>query len=52
MIKQQDNNNYSVIDNIYLYAMDLNEAKNQYPIKKCENSGLKWLEDPKTFIEY
>ena len=48
-IIQQDNN---IIDKIYLYAKDLEEAKYQLFIKKRENAGIKHLNDPKAFIEY
>ena len=48
-IIQQDNN---IIDKIYLYAKDLEEAKYQLFIKKHENAGIKHLNDPKAFIEY
>ena len=37
---------------IYLYAKELNEPKYQYLIKKREDVGMKYLKDPKTFIEY
>ena len=46
---QQDNN---AIDNIYLYAKDLEEPKYQFLIKKRENAGIKNLNDPNAFIEY
>ena len=52
LIKKQDNNDYSIIDKIYLYIKDPNEAKYPYLIKKHENNGLKNLKDPKVFIEY
>ena len=52
LIKQQDDNDFSIIDNIYLYFKDTNEVKYQYPIKKRENNVLKNLEDPKPFIKY
>ena len=38
-----------VIDKIYLYVKDPNQANYQYLIKKRESSSL---EDPKTIIEY
>ena len=47
---QQDNNN--LIDKIYLYAKDLSESKYQFLIKKCEDAGIKNLNDPRAFIEY
>ena len=46
---QQANN---IIDNIYLYAIDLEEPKYQFLIKKRENAGIKNLNDPSAFIEY
>ena len=44
--KEQDD-----IDNIYLYAKDLSEPKNEFLIKKRENAGIKHLKDSKAFIE-
>ena len=38
-----------VIDKIYLYVKDPNQANYQYLIKKRESNSL---EDPKTIIEY
>ena len=37
---------------IFLYAKDLNEPKYQFLIKKREDVGIKYLNDPKAFIEY
>ena len=48
LIKDDDN----LIDKIYLYAKDLNELKNQFLIRKCEDVGIKILNDSKAFIEY
>ena len=48
-IKEQDS--YSFIDKIYLYAIDLNEPKYNFSIKKRENAGIKHWDDPSTFIE-
>ena len=45
LISQQDN-----IDKIYLYAKDLNEPKYEFLIKKCEDAGIKHLNDPNAFI--
>ena len=45
-------NNQPDIDNIYLYAKDLYEAKYQFLTNKRESTGLKHLNDPKVFIEY
>ena len=33
MIKQQDDGDYRIIDKIYLFIKDPNEAKHQYLIK-------------------
>ena len=38
------------IDKIYLYARDLNEPKYKILIKKCEDAGIKHLNDPNAFI--
>ena len=40
------------IDNIYIYAKDLTEAKHQFFIKKHEDVGTKHFNDSKAFIEY
>ena len=48
----QEQNNGSPIDKIYLYAKDLSEPKYQFLIKKCEDAGIKNLNDPSAFIEY
>ena len=40
------------IDKIYLYGKGLYKAKFQFLINKTELSGLKHLNDSKTFIEY
>ena len=37
------------IDKIYLYAKDLSE--HEILIKKCENAGIKYFNDPNVFIE-
>ena len=47
LIKEQDSDN--LIDKIYLYAKDLNEPKYQFLIKKCEDVGIKHLNDQKHF---
>ena len=39
------------IDKIYLYARDLSEPKYEYLIKKCEDAGIKHLNNPNAFIE-
>ena len=51
-MKQQHDDNQSVIDKIYLYVQDPHEAKYQYLVKKSQRSDLKRLEDPESFIEY
>ena len=50
LTQKQDNGN--LIDQIYLYAKDLSEAKYQFLIKKLEDAGIKNLDDPSAFIEY
>ena len=50
LIKEQDSD--ELIDNIYLYAKDLNKPKYQFLIRKREDAGTKHLNDPKAFIEY
>ena len=40
------------IDKIYLHAKDPYEAKNQFLINRKENTGLKYFNDSKAFIEY
>ena len=35
-----------------MYAKDLSEPKCQFLIEKCENAGIKNLNDPSAFIEY
>ena len=46
LIKEQDD-----IDKIYLHAKDLRETKYEFLIKKCENVGIKRLNDSIAFIE-
>ena len=46
LIKEQDD-----IDKIYLYAKDLSEPKHEFLIKKCEDAGIKHLNDPEAFIK-
>ena len=41
LLKIQDDNGYSIIDKIYLFVIDSNEAEYQYLIKKCEKMVLK-----------
>ena len=42
----------NLIDKIDLYAKDLNEPKYQFLIKKREDLEIKYLNDPKSFIEH
>ena len=44
-------NEQNDIDKMYLYARDLNEPKHNILIKKCEDAGIKHLNDPNAFIE-
>ena len=44
-------NEQNDIDNIYLYAKDLNEPKYKILIEKRENAGMKHLNDPNAFTE-
>ena len=50
LIQKQDNEN--PIDRIYLYAEDLSEPKYQLLIERCENAGIRNLDNPSAFIEY
>ena len=45
-------NNQPDIDKIYLYTKNPYEAKYQLLFKKRESAGLKYFNDPKTFVEY
>ena len=40
------------IDKIYLYAKDFSELKYKYLIKKCEDVGIKHVNNLNAFIEY
>ena len=44
-------NEQNYIDKIYLYARDLSKPKYEYLIKKCEDAGIKHLNNPNAFIE-
>ena len=46
LISQQDD-----IDKMYLYAKDLSEPKYEFLIKKREDVGIKYCNDPNAFIE-
>ena len=52
LIKQQNNDDYNILNEIYSYVKDSNEAKYQYLIKKHEKISLEDHEDPKALIEY
>ena len=41
-----------MIDNIYLYAKDLDEPKYQLLINKREKAGINFNNDPNAFIEH
>ena len=49
LTKEQDNSD--VIDQIYLYARDLNERKYQFLIKKREDAGIKHYNNLNAFTE-
>ena len=44
-------NEQNDIDKIYLYARDLSKPKYEYLIKKREDAGIKYLNNPNAFIE-
>ena len=46
LINEQNDN-----DEIYLYARDLSKPKYEYLIKKCEDAGIKHLNNPNAFVE-
>ena len=50
LIKQKSDDDYTIIDHIYLYVQVPNEAKYHYLIKKTRKNGLKNLKDSKAFI--
>ena len=45
-------NEQSDLDKIYLYAKDLSEPKHEHLIKKCEDVGIKHVNNLNAFIEY
>ena len=47
LINEQD-----VIDEIYLYAKDLNESKYEFLIRNRENAGIKHCNNPNALTEY
>ena len=44
-------NEQNDINKIYLYARDLSEPKYEYLIKKCEDAGIKHLNNPNAFMK-
>ena len=48
LIKEEGS--FNLVDKIYLYGKNLNEPKYQLLIKR--GAGMKYLNDPKAFIEY
>ena len=48
LIREQD---YHVIDKIYLYARDLSEPKYEYLIRKCEDAEIQNFGNPNPLIE-
>ena len=52
MIKRQDNDRQDVIDKMYFYVKDPNEAKYQHLIRKQEILFLDCYEEPESLIEY
>ena len=50
LIKEQDSDN--ITDKSYLYPKDLSERKYQFFIKRREDVGIKYLNDPKAFMDY
>ena len=51
LINEQEEDNDELIDKIYLYSEEVNETKCQFLIKKREDAGIKYLNDPKAFID-
>ena len=49
LIKIQDDDDFSIINKIYLHVKDPNETKYQNLIKRLEKNGLENLKDPETF---
>ena len=45
-------NEQNDIDKIYLYAKDLSKPKYEFLIKKGEDVGIKYCNDPNAFIEF
>ena len=51
LIKKQDDDDYSIIDNIYLYEVDPNVAKKKYPTKKHGKNNLENLKNWNALFE-
>ena len=49
LIKIKDDDDYSIINKIYLHVKDPNETKYQNLIKRLEKNGLENLKDPEAF---
>ena len=49
LIKIQDDDDYSIINKIYLHVKDPNETKYQNLFKRLEKNGLENLKDPEAF---
>ena len=49
LINEQDDDD--LIDKICLYAKDLSEPQYEFLIEKLKDAGIKYLDDPKAFIE-
>ena len=52
MTNQQDDSNYSIIDQFVLYIKDGNEGKYKDIAKKSEENCVGNVKNPKGFIEY
>ena len=52
LMKRKNDDNYDIIDKIYLCFKDPNEVKYQYLIRKRKKSHLDYCKNLKTFIEY
>ena len=52
LIKHKDDGDYDVVDKIYLYINDLNEANYQCLIRRTWQIGLDHHKNPKALIEF
>ena len=52
LVKQKNEDNFTITDKMYLYVKDPNEVKYQYLIKKHEKTGLKEHEEAKSLFDY